>query len=332
MPSRLDTFRRFWTQQLAIHDCDPGIYALKYLVRRQELNTNQQFWLCWLYASTYNVATAWVIFNEFPDYENVDVERLAAFNRANIKRLPYQKDQKWLRGHLAPMFVSLRELCGESLSTYWFRHLDDFPTAWKAAMSLHKVGRYTAWMFTQAMNEVCQMGWEPTSLELNHDSSQMHRGGLCLALGRDAWADKLHTFSRHELDTLDRDAALLLEDVRSSFPELTVVRPDFFSMETALCAFRKLFRRERGRYLGYYLDRWAEDIQKTAALDWPGIDWELLWECRLDGLPKHFCRSSGVDKTQFGVFLDSGEKEFMAPCALSFQLDHWYHQHPKSLL
>lgn len=332
MPSRLETFRRFWTQQLAIHDCDPGIYAVKYLVRRQELNVSQQFWLCWLYACTYNVATAWVIFNEFPDYENVDVERLAAFDRSNKGRLPYQKDQKWLRGHLAPMYSSLREQCGDNLDAYWARHYGDFKSAWKAVMSLHKVGRYTAWMFLQAMHEVCQLEIEPDTLELNHDSSQMHRGGLCLALGLDDWAEKGRKFSAAELAQLELQATCLLVDVQDNFKDLTVIRPNFYSMETALCAFRKLFRRDRGRYLGYYLDRWADDIKATSAKDWPGIDWELLWECRLDGLPKYFCRSTGVDKSQFSVFLDSGEKEFMAPCAISFQLDHWYRQHPTSLL
>lgn len=330
MPTHIGIFRRFWTQQLAIHDCDPGIYALKYLVARQELNVGQQLWLCWLYACTYNVATAWVIFNEFPDYENVDVDRLAAFNRANIKRLPYQKDQKWLRGHLAPMYTSLRELCGESLDSYWSRHYGDFHSTWKAVMSLHKVGRYTAWMFMQAMHEVCDLEIEPDTLELNHDSSQMHRGGLCLALGFGEWAEKGHKFTPEQLHLLEVHASLLLEDVRSSFPDLTVIRPNFYSMETALCAYRKLFRRERGRYLGYYLDRWAEDIQKTASQDWPGIDWELLWECRSEGLPKYFDRRTGVDKTQFGIFLDEGA--FMPACAMRLKLDDWYNSHPQSAL
>lgn len=331
MPTRLNDFRRFWVQQLAIHDCDPGIYALKYLVKRQELNTEQQVWLCWLYASTYNVATAWVIFNEFPDYENVDVERLAAFNRANIKRLPYQKDQKWLRGCLAPMLESYRAMLGNLNQGYFFtNHCRGFAEAWKAVMGLYKVGRYTAWMFLQAVNEVCGMGWKPSSLELDHESSRMHRTGLCLALGMDSWAVKGRKFDGCELAWLDAQAANILCDVRSSFPQLTVVHPDYFSMETALCAFSKLFRTSRGRYLGYYLDRWAEDIQKTASMQWDGINWDLLWECRAEGIPKEFDRRTGIDKSQFSLYLDCGE--FMTETPTFHKLHTWYYDHPSSAL
>jgi hypothetical protein len=229
------------------------------------------------------------------------------------------------------MYISLRRTCGASLSTFWWsKHNADFSNAWKSAMSLHKVGRYTAWMFTQAMNEVCSMGWEPSSLELDHDSSQMHRGGLCLALGFGEWAEKGHKFTAEQLRILDVHAALLLEDVRSSFPELTVVRPDYFSMETALCAFRKLFRKDRGRYLGYYLDRWAEDIQKTASMQWDGINWDLLWECRAEGIPKEFNRRTGVDKSQFDLYLDCGE--FMPDTPMFHELHTWYYDHPSSAL
>ena len=323
MSNRVDDFKRFWVQQLLTYDCDPGIYALKYLVRRMELNQDQRFWICWLYACTYNVATAWVLFNEMPDYENVCVERLARFNTDHIKRLAYQKDQKWLRGHLAPMYESLRHQCGENLGAYWLSRQGDYGSCWKAAMSLHKVGRYTAWMFLQAMNEVCELGLTPTSLELNHDSSAMHRGGLCLAFGQDEWAIKGYKHSAAQLAWLEEHAAAILSDVQQTFPELVTIHADYFSMETSLCAFRKLFRRERGRYLGYYLDRWSEDIIKVTESDWPGINWELMWECRTEGLPIGLNRRTGVDKKQFDLYLDTGE--FMPPCPLRDMLNNYYY-------
>lgn len=323
MPDRINDFKRFWVHQLLIHDCDPGVYALKYLVRRMELNEHQKFWICWLYASTYNIATTWVLFNEFPDYENVCVERLAKFNTENIKRLPYQKDQKWLRGHLASMYTYMRyNQCGDDLNRYWRDRQGDFDACWSAAMNLHRVGRYTAWMFLQAMNEVCELQIQPTSLELNHDSSAMHRGGLCLALGKDEWAAKGYKFNAAELNWLDEQAAIITTEVQDAFPEFRVVHADYFSMETSLCAYRKLFRRERGRYLGYYLDRWAEDIIKVTECGWPGINWNLLWECRTEGLPALFDRHTGVDKTQFGIYLDSGE--FMPDCPLRNTLNKTY--------
>jgi hypothetical protein len=321
MQNRVADFQRFWCQQLATHDCDPGVYAIKYVCARLELNLEQRYWLCWLYAQTYNVASAWVIFNEFPDYENVCPRRLAEFDLANRGRLPYQKDQKWLRGHLAPMYESYAGVVGESQEAFWRVLEGDFAECWRQAMSVHKVGRYTAWMWLQVTNEVCGLGLVPPSLELDHDSSQMHRGGLCLALGWDEQAAKGYKFTKDELERLDVEGTEILHAVQARH-SFDVVHADRFSMETALCAYRKLFRRDRGRYLGYYLDRWAEDILNTASKDWPGICWELLWECRDEGLPRELNRRTGVDKSLFGLYLDEGE--FLPAGALRDRLNAAY--------
>lgn len=327
MPDRMKDFERFWVQQMLTYDCDPGIYALRYLVARQELNTNQAMWLCWLYACTYNAATTWVLFNEFPDYENVYPERLDAFQRENIKRLPYQKDQKWLRGHLGPMWRSLHEVFGEDLRvSAQFTVADGgYEALWRKTMSLYKVGRYTAWMLLQAWHEVCGLDVEPTSLELNHDSSAMHRGGLALACGKDEWAVKGHKFSAEQLGYLNIAAFTCLTRVRRGFPELMrtgCVQPNLYSMETSLCAYRKLFRRDRGRYLGYYLDRWADDIFATTRCGWPGINWSLIWESRNEGLHPYFNRTTGVDKRLFGLYLDEGE--FLPPGTMRDTLNTYY--------
>jgi hypothetical protein len=279
-----------------------------------ELNTEQRYWICWLYASTYNIATTWVLFNEFPDYGNVCEKRLAEFDAANKGRLPYQKDQKWLRGHLAPMYASLRARCQDSLEQHWgYLSYED---AWENAMSLYKVGRYTAWMFLQAISEVCGLGLRPTSLNLQHDSSKQPKQGLILALGRELEPEP-------DPVELDRMAQKILQNVRSTFPEFTTVHADYFSMETSLCAFSKLFRRKRGRYLGYYLDRWADDIVKTAAQDWTGINWDLLWECRAEGIPAELNLRTGLRPELYDCYLDTGE--FLPAGPLQSNLNKYYY-------
>lgn len=322
MPTVLDDFTRFYAQQLMVGDCDPGILALQYLVRRQELNEDQQVWLCWLYANTYNVATAWVIFNEYPDYENVDQHRLDAFNQASRGRLPYQKDQKWLRGQLAPVYASLRRVCGPSIGKHWWQFLGDFPGAWASAMSIYKVGRYTAWMFLQALNEVCNLCLVPPTLELGHDSARMHREGLALAAGRPEWVEEGYTFSPAALEYLEEVGTEVLTRVK--LIHTGAVRADRFSMETSLCAFRKLFRREQGRYLGFYLDRWARDIRAVEEQGWTGINWALLWECRDEELPPALNRPDGIlHKEFYGLYLDSGE--FLPPSPFRDTLNKLYY-------
>ena len=82
---------------------------------------------------------------------------------------------------------------------------------------------------------------------------------------------------------------------------------DNFSMETALCAYKKLWRVKRGRYVGYYLDRQSEEIQKAEQDGWQGIHWDVLWQAReevVGGLlaPKNAI----VSKDKMYLFTESG--------------------------
>jgi hypothetical protein len=57
-------------------DIDPSNDCLKYVADRFELNIEQRYWLAFLFATCYSATTVYYIYNEFPDYENVDVGRL----------------------------------------------------------------------------------------------------------------------------------------------------------------------------------------------------------------------------------------------------------------
>lgn len=330
--SRVTTFTRWWVHQLRTYDCDPSIYLMKYIIDRMELNLEQRYWFCWIYANTYHVPTAWVIFNEFPDYENVPQDRIARFSTQNAARLPYQKDQKWLRGCLGETFASYKENMGlYSQAAFWEQFIvpnnprQTFTKCWEMVLkSFYKFGRYTAWFYLQALKEVCGLPLEPTSLMLGFDASATHRAGLCLALGQDDWAVKGTKFDQRMLMMLDIGAQRILTDVKGLFdsvgcPKLPV-EPDYFSMETACCSFKKLFRREQGRYLGFYLDRMAEDIIKTQRCDWPGINWQLLWDAR-DEILLPELNNTSVDKTKFNLFLDHGK--FHTNEDLMARLDNW---------
>ena len=291
-----DQFMRYWWQQLTTKDCDPCVHALKYLCDRMELNREQRYWLCWLYANTYNVATAWVLFNEFPDYHLADPLDIEEFESANKSRLPYQKDQKWLRGCLHQTTASYQELVGDSQHDFFAKYDGDFKPLWLAANSVFKVGRYTAWMWLQAIKEVCGVEIEPTDLMLGASSSKMHRSALAKVAGS------------NELVELNSMGAEILRDMRAQFGgKVGGMSVDYFAMETSLCAFSKLFRVKQGRYLGFYLDRWADDIVKLEKAGWNGIRWQLLWQCRTEILAPVFDRITGVDKSQYDVFLNTGE-------------------------
>lgn len=314
---RRNTFIRWWVQQLWTLDCDPSIYMMQYVIDRMELNEEQRFWFCWIYANTYHLPTAWVIFNEFPDYENTPIDRISRWSDNNRARLPYQKDQKWLRGCLGETFGSYKAWVGLDTQRSRFNRAlpinvgfprDNFQILWTTILKdFHKFGRYTTWFYLQTLKEVCKLDLEPTSLMLDFDASATHRAGLCYALGYDSWAAKGYKFSPEQFKVLDFEASTILYEVKRYFPTQNLpVKADYFSMETALCSFKKLFRRKQGRYLGFYLDRQAEDITKTASMDWPGINWKLLWDARDECIPPGM-NFSAVEKSKFNWFLDTGD-------------------------
>ena len=337
MIPRTVQFIRWWVHQLRTFDCDPSIVAMKYIITRLELNSEQRYWFCFLYANTYHLPTAWVLFNEFPDYENAVHSRIDRFSRDNISRLPYQKDQKWLRGRLGDTFNSYQKNLKGFNQEAWFATFINasespeirFTILWEYILKeFYLFGRYTAWFYLQALAEICQLPIQPTSLMLNFDASKTHRAGLCLATGYDDWATKEYDFTQEELDHLDNEARAILKTVQS-IPELHLlpVKPDYFSMETACCSFKKLFRRGQGRYLGFYHDRFAEDILKTTAADWPGINWQLFWDFRSECLVLEVLGAYKENKWQQTIFLDTQGDLFHQDGDFTQRLDKWLEQY-----
>lgn len=315
--NRREAFIRWYVWGLRTTDCDPALGLMKYIFERQELNVEQRLWVCWLYGCTYYLPTAYLIYNEFPDYENVDLDRLTRWNAANYKRLRYQTDTKYNKGHLPAQFASYREVMGASQKRSLEPLLQSGPkNSYSALLALakgrlHKFGRYTSWFYLQALRECAGLPLEPLSLLLGQDGSESHTNGLCYALGRDELvttyyegSQKLRRPAAWDCEQLQLEADMLLAEIEERFPD---VRADYFTMETALCSFKKLFRKRQGRYLGYYLDRQAEEIRQLEQDGWNGVDWQLLWDYRAERLrPEIAPRSAKIRPEHWGHFLASG--------------------------
>ena len=302
---RKQDFINWYRWSLSIKDCDPAIFMTNYLFRRFEHNREQKLWISWIYGTTYFLPTTWVIWNEFPDMELVGVERLREWNNNNYKRLRYQTDTKWNKGHLPAQFESYKNWVGERSQREAFApFLDGSPTEnfdrlWPEVKSkFHKFGRYSTWFYLQTLKQCCDLPIEPTNLMLDdHDGSRSHRNGLLMALGLDEWYDQKLTPS--QLNYIDGQAYYILQEVKQEFPNT-----DYFDMETCLCSFKKLFRKSKGRYLGYYLDRQAEEISKCEKDSWAGIDWQPLWDSRVETLNNKLL-TNRIDNSKMSLYLDN---------------------------
>lgn len=313
-------FLRFWCYQLKTYDCDPALYLMNYLFNRYEFNTEQKYWLCWLYANTYHLPTAWVIWNEFPDFAHVGFDRLQKFQGDNYARLPYQKDQKWLRGKLPETFAAYYAAVAPYGSQQGFWEAvapnDAFAPAWQTILgkTFPRFGRYTAWFYLQSLNECCGHQFVPPSMFFADPSCKQPRAGAVLALGHEAGNAELEYFCDH--------LVLMANGIMADDLKTLPVQPDRFSLETSLCAWSKMPRgAPKGRYLGYYLDRMAEDITKTHSLTWDGIEWAALWDGRNEILLKSMNRDS-VQKFEMDAYPTHGS--YCADPFLLGSLDEWF--------
>lgn len=307
--NRKENFINWFGWSLELEDCDSALFMTNYYFDRFEYNTEQRLWLIWLYGTTYYWPTAYVIWNEFPDMELVGVDRLKKWNDDNYSRLRYQNDTKWNKGHLPAQFVSYKEWVGDRTQGEAIaEHLTDDPVKnfynlWDVANGWHKYGRYTSWFYLQTLKQCGKVPLDVDSLWLHdHSGSRSHRNGLCYAVDRDEWVNQ--KLDETQLDYLNGEAKEMLTEVRQRFPNVAD-KADYFAMETCLCSFKKLFRKRDGRYLGYYLDRQAEEIKKVEKDNWAGIDWQPLWDAREETLVKKYLTNS-INKGKMEIYLDTG--------------------------
>jgi hypothetical protein len=310
--NRREAFIRWYAWSLKYDDCDPAVWATNYINDRYEHNDEQKLWLCWLYGNTYYLPTAWVLMNEFPDYELATVDRMTQWNTTNYKRLRYQTDTKWNKGHLPTMFESYQKYIGNKTqrekieSLYGNNEKDNFDNLWQSVKSsLHKFGRYSTWFYLQHLKHTAGVRIDPTSLMLDdYDGSRSHRNGLLYALGQEDSVDRKLTAM--EYANLESQAKEILTETQARFPELAS-SIDYFTMETCLCSYKKIFREHHGRYLGYYLDRQAEEIIKVEGDGWYGIDWDVLWQSREETIDLRLDHKRGIDKEKFKYFINTGK-------------------------
>ena len=296
-------FINWYKWSLEIKDCDPAIFMTNYLFDRFEHNIEQRFWISWIYGTTYNLPTTWIIWNEFPDMELVDIDRLTDWNNKNYKRLRYQTDTKWNKGHISSQFASYKKWIGNNSQEDKFYSIINHPTysfnkVWKEVNTLHKFGRYSSWFYLQSLKQCCKLPIDTDCLMLeDYEGSRSHRNGLCYAFDKPEWVDK--KLSTKELQLLNEFAENILFEVRTKYPGT-----DYFDMETCLCSFKKLFRKSRGRYLGYYLDRQAEEIMQCEKDGWSGIDWQPFWDGRNEKINKKLL-TNRIDSGKMSLFVDN---------------------------
>lgn len=305
----LKLFVDFCNNSIQACDVDPAISYMNYMIDRMELNEEQVLWLCFLYGVTYQLPSAYLIWSEFPDLELAGIDRFQKWWTKDIQsKIPYQTDKLKQRKDTVTTIASYQDLVGGSQKKYFDDLLSsdnpqvNFDRLWSPLKTIAYFGRFSIWNWCQALKHVAGYNIEPTTLMLGESDSISFTDGLAYAFGQTEKVTRkevdistgkkkkiYYKWSEEEKMDMENSCALLKKSLGL----------DNFQLETLACAFKKIWRTNDSRYVGYYNDRIADDIRKTSE-HWSGVDWDLLWDARKACVPKKYLHNDyGVNRDYF---------------------------------
>ncbi len=273
-------------------DIDPANDTLRYICNRFELNIEQRYWLAYLYSTCYSPTTTYYIYNEFPDYENVDVGRLDRWWSKNKQNLIFQTDRLRVKStnQFIPSFISYRNLLGNLTQEKFFRSLKQpspdqtYNNVWNEASKIFTFGRFTLFLYLEMLNVLTELPIEPTTLNLKEAESC--RNGLVYA--NELWQLDTHgnnkKLTTNELNLLQN----LFKDTVYHIKGMEVEHKSIWNIETTLCAYKKY--KLGKRYVGYYIERARQEIVKMESSIKEGIDWSVLWDFRKETYEKKWLK------------------------------------------
>lgn len=291
-PANNLTYEQYHNQSLEIGDIDPSYEMLRYVCERFELNMEQRYWLAFLYATCYCGPTVYYIYNEFPDFENVDEGRLSRWWSANRSKLYFQTDRRWVRSRnqWCDVFRSYKATIGGLNQEKFYKALKtpdpllNYENAWNAMSGVYQFGRFAMFLYLEAVYVVTGFPMKPRTMDLKEAESC--RNGLAFAL------------NRPDLNTHDGGRANLTPEemrfLQVKFDRLTSImqaqdpRNTVWNIETSLCAYKKY--RLGKRWPGFYLDRQAEEIENMQKNVNEGVDWSVLWDYRKETYQKQYLK------------------------------------------
>lgn len=280
---RIDSYVRYHSDSSLAKDIDPANDCLRYVADRFELNTEQRYWLAFVYASCYSATTTYFVYNEFPDFETLDRGRMEMWWKANREKVIFQTDRRWTRSRnqWVDCVESYRSLVFPNGSqSVTFDRLGGatpeatYLNAWKYFSEVFTFGRFTMFLFLEMVNTLTNTNMEPPDLDLSNAESS--RNGLAYALGFDSLVtDKRDSkLTQQQIEGLNRSTKFLKKLLLSS----GAGNVNYWSIETTLCAFKKYMKGQR--YVGYYIERSRVEIEKMSAMITEGVAWDVLWQFR----------------------------------------------------
>jgi hypothetical protein len=283
-------FLEYHIESSKAKDIDPSNDCLRYVCDRFELNIEQRYWLAFLFGTCYSATTVYYIYNEFPDYENVDVSRLQRWWDENKHKTIFQTDRLRVKSQnkFVETFVSYRNLLNGLSQKDYFNSLKQptrqltYNNCYSNLSGIRNFGRFTMFIYLEMVNVLTNYDLEPTYLDLKNAESC--RNGLVYHLGKDELDThgKKKKLSQNAIKYLQYEFSKLHNEVKG----LDIEHKNIWNIETTLCAYKKYHKGKR--YVGYYIDRQKKEIDKMEDRVDNGVDWSVLWQFREETYDKQW--------------------------------------------
>lgn len=302
--NRVQEYIQYHVDSSRALDIDPQVEAIQYLCRRFELNTEQRCWLCFLFSTNYCVPTTYYMYNEFPDFATVDVNRLERWWAANRPKLIFQTDRAWIRSRnqFCDVFRSYRDFIHQydPDTTSQYKALkraigngspEDCYAALLRNFNILLFGRFTMFLYSELLYNIVGL---PIGVRFDLAEAESSRNGLVFALGLEEAAYTGRTGKKlpeNTMKVLNNGLEFIAERIKAL--PINPRHKTLWSIETTLCAYKKHKLNNR-RWVGYYIERMRKEIVKLEALTSKqaggGISWRPLWEFRKETYNKQYLK------------------------------------------
>lgn len=262
-------YLKYHMDSAALRDIDPANDCLRYVCERFELTMEQRYWIAFLYSTCYSGATTFYMYNEFPDFENVSVDRLSRWWKSNKDKCVFQTDRLRIKttNQFVPSFESYKKFIGEGSQAEKFYTLKTpysdmtYNNAYSAVQGIRNIGRFTTFIYLEMLNTLTDFNCVPDRIDWAYADNC--RKGLCKAIG-------VEDNSNYAM--LDK----AMNKIITTLVKKKCLLSNIYNVETTLCAYEKHTKGQR--YVGYYLERQRKEFDKMSISVTKGVCWDVLYQ------------------------------------------------------
>ena len=271
-------YKDYHKMSMAAVDVDPSIICLKYLADRYELNIEQRYWIAFLYGTCYSAVTTFYMYNEFPDYECINIPRIKDWWNKNKHRTIFQTDRLRIKSNnqFVDSVISYKKLCRNNQQLYF--KSKSWQEIYKKILRIKYFGRFSLFNYLDVLNAITDVNLKP--IYLNMAEAESCRNGVAYAI------ERLDLMNHHSKRKLNQKEMLYLHN--NFLLILKNNSGNIFQIETTLCAYKKY--KLGKRYVGYYIERMRQEIEKIQKLVPEGVYWNVLWEFRKETFNKKYLK------------------------------------------